>query len=138
MKVIRFKTFSKYDETDRLKKMKDSDILEENFKETPGVSLKEAARNVLTGALVGGTVGKINELTGNKLNLSDTDWKNTLKKGAVAGGIYAIGKDLYRKSAEGDEVDFYNKRLRQAKKNAKRREKSDWINNTLNREGYTY
>lgn len=138
MKFIRFKTFSKYDETDRLKRMKDSDILAEEYKKTPGVSLKEVTRDLVSGAVLGGAVGKINEMTGNKLGLSDTDWRSTAKHGAIAAGVYDVLKDTYRKHKDGDEVDYYNKRLRKAKKNAKRREKSDWINNTLNREGYTY
>ena len=138
MKIIRFKTFSKYDETDRIKKMKDSDILAEEYRETPKVGLKEAFRDVATGAIAGGLLGKVNELTGNRLGLSSTDWRDLGRKGALLGGVYTVGKDLYRKYKYGEEVDFYNKRLRQAKKNARRREKSDWLNNTLNRESYTY
>ena len=138
MKIIRYKTFSKYDETDRIKKMKDSDILAEEYRETPKVGLKEATRDLATGAIVGSLIGKVNELSGNRLGLSSTDWREAGKKGAILGGLYSIAKDLYRKHKYGEEVEFYNKRLRQAKKNARRREKSDWLNNTLNREGYTY
>ena len=138
MKILRFKTFSKYDETDRIKKMKDSDILAEEYQKTPGVSLKEVTKDLTTGAVVGGIVGKINELSGNRLRLGSTDWKDSARNGAIIAGLYDILKDTYRKHKYGDDVDFYNKRLRQAKRNAKRREKSDWLNNTLNREGYTY
>jgi hypothetical protein len=53
MKIIRYKTFSKYDSTDRLKKMKDSDILEEEYKKTPGVGFKEVTKDLLTGAVIG-------------------------------------------------------------------------------------
>ena len=138
MKIIRFKTFSKYDETDRIKRMKDSDILAEDYKKTPGVSTKEVSRDLLAGAILGAVVGKVNKLSGNKLNLSSTDWRDSAKKGILAAGAYDVLKDMYRKHKDGDKVEFYNKRLKQAKKNAKRREESDWLNNTLNREGYTY
>ncbi len=138
MKIIRYKTFSKYDSTDRLKKMKDSDILEEEYKKTPGVSLKEVTKDLLTGAVIGAGLGKINKLTGNRVSSFGTDWRETAKHGILAAAAYDLAKDLHRKHKEGEEVEFYNKRLRQAKKNAKRREKSDWLNNTYNRDGYTY
>lgn len=138
MKVIRYKTFSKYDSTDRIKKMKDSDILAEDYKKTPGVSVKEVSRDLISGAVIGALAGKINELSGNKIKGLGTDWRESARKGILAAGAYDLAKDIYRKHRDGEKVEFYNKRLREAKKNAKRREESDWKNNTLNREGYTY
>ena len=53
-----------------------------------------------------------------------------------------ITEKIYKKAREAEEynedVDFYNKRLREAKKQARRREAADWKNNMTNREGYTY
>ena len=139
MKILRFKTFSKYDETDRIKRMKDSDILDEEYKKDPGVSLKEVSRDLATGAIIGGVLGKANQISGGRLGSSiSTDRRKSARNGVIIAGAYDVLKDIYRKHKHGDEVDFYNKRLRQAKKNARRREKSDWLNNTLNREGYTY
>lgn len=138
MKIIRYKTFSKYDSTDRIKKMKDSDILAEEYKKTPGVTAKEVTKDLVSGAVLGALLGKANEISGNKIKGLGTDWRKTARKGILAAGAYDLAKDLYRKHRDGEKVEFYNKRLRQAKKNAKRREESDWLNNTLNRDGYTY
>jgi uncharacterized membrane protein YebE (DUF533 family) len=70
-----------------------------------------------------------------------------MKGGLIAGGL-ALGYNAYRNMTSGNkakeaeqynqDVEFYNRRLREAQKQARRREAADWKNNMTNREGYTY
>jgi hypothetical protein len=75
------------------------------------------------------------------------------KRAAVKGALLGTGLSMGYNALRGmttskekrqevqrynEDVDFYNKRLREAQKQAKRREAVDWKNNMTNREGYTY
>ena len=146
---FRQKVYTRYDMTDRLKQMRDSDILAEKEKEkistaeaTGGISAGKAA---LGGAAIGGlATGLSNYMKGGK-GIFKT--RGALKGGMLAGGL-ALGYNAYKGMTSGnkvkeaqqynEDVDFYNKRLREAQKQARRREASDWKNNMTNREGYTY
>ena len=55
--IIKRKLFTKYDDTDNLKRMKDSDILAEKPKQAPGYG--SVAGAALGGAALGGTVGSV-------------------------------------------------------------------------------
>ena len=55
--IIKRKLFTKYDDTDNLKRMKDSDILAEKPKQAPGYG--SVAGAALGGAALGGTVGAV-------------------------------------------------------------------------------
>jgi hypothetical protein len=146
----RQKVYTRYDMTDRLKQMRDSDILAEKEKEkmsereaTGGVSVGKAA---LGGAAIAGVASGLNNyMKGAKLGFG----KRAAVKGALLGTGLSMGYNALRgmttskeKRQEvqryNEDVDFYNKRLREAQKQAKRREAVDWKNNMTNREGYTY
>ena len=53
--ILKRKSFTKWDDTDNLKRMKDSDILAEQKKKEPGYG--GVVSGSLGGAAVGGTVG---------------------------------------------------------------------------------
>ena len=167
--MIRFrqKIYTVYDETDSLKRMKDSDILaqekkSENFgSQAVGGALGGAALGV--GAGVGLAAGKIG-LNAAKAAEKGTKWAagtsaigksatnlanggvgNALKKigskGAALGVLGAgigLAHTLIKQAPKRKEINQYNDRLDYAQRHALRREKADWANNNLNREGYTY
>lgn len=146
---FRQKIYTRYDMTDRLKQMRDSDILAEKEKEK--ISAREAAGGVsvgqatLGGAAIGGLAAAANNyMKGGK------GWfkgRGAMKGAAIAGGV-ALGYNALKGMTSGNkkkeaeeynkDVDFYNRRLREAQKQARRREAADWKNNMTNREGYTY
>lgn len=135
---IKRKFFSKYDETDNLKRMKDSDILAEKKKESP--SLIPTARAGVTGALAGGAIlGTAGMIKAKKAGSSILKGG---KKGAIAGalvGAAALGAAaLKKREKESEDNHFYNKRLEYAQKQAKRREAKDWKENMTQRDGYSY
>lgn len=132
--ILKRKLYTKYDDTDELKRMKDSDILAATPKEIPTPSSRGIGMSATGGALLGGGIGAaIGGIT---------------KKGIRKGGMYgaAIGaaintyKSLNKPSNNEniEDIEFYNRRLREAQKWAKRREKMDWRNNITNRQGYSY
>lgn len=133
-KMIKFrqKIYTQWDQTDRLKQMKDSDILAEKQKSNTGTYIS-AAKNAVLGAGIGGTLGGI--YGGLKKN-------NTLarggKRGAILGGLAAGTISLLGSKKQRSDNEFFNNRLEYAKTQALRREKKDWKNNMTNREGYTY
>ena len=131
---------TKYDRTDRIKAMKDADILAMK-KKKDGTYLKSAKAGV-AGAAVGGTVGAIAGAAGNlkKGNLLGAvkNAKRGAKAGAGIGAAVAGAGTLAATHNTRTETRFVNNRIEEAKKNAQRREAKDWHNNSTNREGYTY
>lgn len=133
------KQYTKWDQTDQLKQMKDSDILAEKKKSNASMNRKGMANTLLGGAI--GTVG--GALLGKKVMGGG---KFLGKVGAVGGGLLggALGSTIAgagtyaAQSKKRSENEFYNDRLEYAKRQAVRREKKDWKNNMTNREGYTY
>ena len=143
------KTFTKWDQTDNIKRMKDSDILAE--KERSAYNLGDAASSAVTGALVGGTLaaglgGTIN--TGRVITKGITKpgvlaeaGKSVMrygKRGAMIGGAVGLGHYFLKNKDKAEENRFYNRRLRYAKEQAERREARDWRTNNTQRDGYSY
>lgn len=127
--ILKRKTFTKYDETDAIKRMKDSDILAEEEKKAPSFRpvLRDTALGIAGGAALGGALGA------RKNNL-----KGGAKTGAILGGLVMGAAGLRKRNHEEDDRDFYNDRLRYAKRHAKRRERIDWKSNMTQRDGYSY
>lgn len=119
---FRLKNFTKWDETDSIKQMKDSDILAEPKKNNSSINYR-VAKHGLLGAATGGLVGAL---------------KGNAKTGAILGGLGGLALGNLKTSKEKEENKFYNDRLRYAKTMALRREKKDWKLNQTGREGYTY
>lgn len=138
--IIKRKLFTQYDETDRLKQMRDSDILAEKKKKKAGYGsvLRAAAGGALTGGAIAGAVGGINGAfkPGKGTMLRGAGKWATV--GAIGAGVFSGMKEGKRRRKENEEIDFYNDRLEYAKRQALRREKKDWKNNMTQREGYTY
>lgn len=153
MKVLRTKTFTKWDETDNLKRAKDSDILAEEEKRRPGMG--KVAGSAIGGGVAGAALGagvhgsayvtsklakkgsKAKKAADKILRTGKGKTKALVGAGAVA--ATAAAGALKRRHKEVEEVDHYNKRLKYAKRQALRREGKDWRNNmTGGREEYTY
>lgn len=139
--ILRRKNFSRWDETDNLKRMKDSDILAEKKRKTS--FLAPTLRSATTGAAILGATGSVlgavaGKGTGNwasrRLNGFAGGAKTGAILGAVGGGLYAQAQ----RKKEAEDNAFYNKRLAYAQKQAKRREKADWKTNMTQRDGYSY
>lgn len=133
---LKRKNFTKYDETDALKRMKDSDILAEKPKTS---SSKPVIGTALSAGLGGAALGGLSGAFGKKANgsLLSRMGKGG-KKGALIGAGIGLAVGLSRKSKKDDANDFFNRRLEYAQRQAKRREKKDWKDNMTNREGYSY
>lgn len=131
---LKRKIYSKYDETDNLKRMNDADILAEKKKEKPGYG--NVLSKVGTGAVVGALAGAA--LGGFKKGGSMNSMKKGLKTGALLGGAALGIGAINKRNREKDDVDFYNRRLSYAQRQAKRREAKDWKANMTQREGYSY
>ena len=129
--TLKRKTFTKYDETDAIKRMKDSDILAEEKKKSPGYGsvLRDAALGATAGAVLGGGIG---------LAHKKGTFKGGAKTGAILGGLVMGAAGLRKKHKEDEEREFYNRRLEYAQRHAKRREKIDWKSNMTQRDGYSY
>ena len=149
MLILRTKNFTKWDDTDNLKRAKDSDILAEEEKKKPGVGGVVSAAGV--GALTGATAGAIGHLAsriirkkgkGEAQRLAEKlvkrgGKKNVALAAAIGAGTLGLGA-LNKRQRKVEEVNHYNERLRYAKRQALRREKKDWANNMTNgREEYT-
>lgn len=145
--TIKRKQFTRWDETDNLKKMKDSDILAEKKKQT--TNWGSAVRSGLTGAAIGSAVG----LTGGAASTVAAAVKNrslsgalgaakNIRKlgtaGALAGAGIGAGVSLLRGRKQANENAFYNQRLEYAQNQARRRERKDWKTNMTQRDGYSY
>lgn len=136
--IIKRKLFTKYDDTDNLKRMKDSDILAEKPKQAPGYG--SVAGAALGGAALGGTVGAVAGAFGkNKAghSLLGRMGKGG-KTGLVVGGLLAGGMALRNRNKQAENNEWYNKRLNYAQRQARRREKQDWKTNMTQRDGYSY
>lgn len=130
--MIRFKekSYTVYDDTDQLKQMKDSDIIAQKRRSNSGLN-----REVLTSAATGAGIGAIGlGMTG----LGHGHFGKRAKIGAAIGAIGGalIGND--KTKSQRKDNNFYNDRLEYAQRHALRRERADWRNNNLNRDGYTY
>lgn len=139
--IIKRKLFTKYDETDRLKQMKDSDILAEKKKKKGakiGRLIRATAGGVVTGGLTGGLVGGTRGIfvPGKGTIASGAGKLSAL--GAIGGGLIAGLAESRKIAEENRDIDFYNDRLEYAKGQARRRESKDWKQNMTYREGYTY
>ena len=132
--MIRFrqKTYTKWDETDTLKAMKDSDILAEKKRSNGSINMG-IARDAAIGAGVGMTAGAIRGAFKKGMTM-----KSGAKGGALLVGAGTAAISALRNRDKKKENDFYNSRLEYAQRQALRRERKDWKNNMTNREGYTY
>jgi hypothetical protein len=136
--ILKRKTFTKYDETDNLKRMKDSDILAERKKQ-PETTGSHVAAAGLAGGLVGGAIGSIGKAVaksskGNRLTMA----RRGGKWGAVLGAGIGLATMASKRSQEKAENSWYNDRLEYAQRQARRREKKDWKANMTERDGYSY
>lgn len=146
MIVLRKKTYSVYDETDNLKRMRDADILAEEKKKAPGFAstvLPKAAAGAAVGAaglgLAGGALKAVSKSAAGARGAAFLKGgKTSAIGGAIAGAVLLGGKALKDRSKEKEANQFYNDRLEYAQKRAKRREKNDWKQNMTQREGYSY
>lgn len=127
--ILKRKSFTVYDDTDRLKRMKDSDILAEQQKRKVGY--EDTAIRTGTGAVIG-AVG----LT--LLRRGKGGFTNNLKTGAKIGGAIGAVSGLRRRAAQNQDVNTYNSRLEYAQRQAARRERADWTANMTQRQGYSY
>ena len=123
--------YTKWDMTDQYKGMKDSDILAEKKRSNAGTYVKSGKLGVI-GAGVGALGGAV---LGRRLGIGT---KAAAKAGAAIGGTLGVAGGMAATHNEREENRFANKRLREMKYQAKRREIKDWRNQTNNREGYTY
>lgn len=136
--IIKRKLFTKYDDTDNLKRMKDSDILAEKPKQAPGYA--SVATGALGGAALGGTIGSIagafsKRKTGSSLL---TRMGKGGRTGIILGGLATGGLALHNRNKQAKENEWYNNRLNFAQRQARRREKRDWKTNMTQRDGYSY
>ena len=133
---LRRKLFTKYDDTDNLKKAKDSDILAER-KKKPTTDANAIATGALgaagVGLAAGGGYGLIKG-KGARLNAA----KKFGTRGAIIGAGIATAALLHKRGREKKENQFYNRRLEYAQRQAMRREKADWKANMTQRDGYSY
>lgn len=142
MIILRDKIFTKWDDTDNLKRAKDSDILAAEEKK-PVTGYGEIATRAGAGALAGGTIGAL--ALGAKHGFSKVPGKTFaggVKKGlvggAIAGGLLLAHGAIKKRNQEAEDAEFYNDRLKYAKRQALRREKADWHANMTQRDGYSY
>lgn len=141
MMILRNKSFSeyqkgvtKYDRTDQIKGLKDSDVLAENKRSNVRSYVKSAKAGVaggVAGSAIGAVAGglKTKSLKGIK--------QGAALGGAIGGSVAGAGK-LAATHGEREQNRFVNRRLKEAKTQARRREAKDWKTNATGREGYTY
>lgn len=131
MLVFRQRLYTKYDESDRLKQMKDSDILAEK-KKSAGKYHRKAAGSAVTSASLGAAVGAI---FGKKLKMKRSQ---AAKLGAAVGAVLGASGSEVKNAKKIQDIQDYNDRLEYAQYQAKRREKKDWKQNMTQRDGYSY
>lgn len=147
IRIIR-KTFTKFDETDHLKQMKDSDILAEQKKKAPGYGnvISSGVGGIAAGAAIGGVggaiaggvrAGGVKGFRGKAASVMK-GVKGWGKTGAIVGGLVAGGMALHQRNKQANDIQFYNDRLEYAQRHARRRERKDWKQNMTQRDGYTY
>lgn len=146
MYILRRKLYTLYDDTDALKRMKDSDILAEEKRKNPGYgeSALSAAMGAGVGAGIGATLNSGIKAWGTKgteksaIEAAKKGFKSGGKVGALVGGTIAGLSALNKRRGQISDNNTYNKRLSYAQKQAMRREKVDWKNNMTQRDGYSY
>lgn len=133
MYILRRKTFTKYDETDNLKRLKDSDILAEKKRRTTnyGSIAGSAIVGSGLGAAAGGALGKFGKVAG-------LGGRRGAALGALGGAAIGAGASYLAGRKKARENREYNNRLRYAQRQALRRERKDWVTNMTQRDGYTY
>ena len=148
MIILRQKGFTRWDDTDELKRAKDSDILAEKKKEN--ASHAPVFRAALGGAALGlgamgaakfygGFKGAKGQGFGNRLVAGGQNiGKKSLITGAALGACIAAISAGAKRAKKQKDVDFYNDRLEYAQRQAERRERKDWKTNMTMREGYSY
>lgn len=142
---LKRKLYTQWDETDNLKRMKDSDILAEKKRPTRnyGSIATSAAGGAAAGLGVGLVTGAANGMFKRKsgvgfLKRTGRGAVGGAKAGAVIGGLIAGGLAWRKGSKQAKENEFYNSRLQYAKEQALRRERADWKTNMTQRDGYSY
>lgn len=148
MYILRRKLYTLYDDTDSLKRMKDSDILAEEKRKNPGFGgpLLATATGAAVGAGVGGVAGGLAKgLSTPKIMGNGAAVKRGLrglksggKVGALIGSTIGGLSALNKRRGQVTENNAYNKRLGYAQNQAMRRERADWKNNMTQRDGYSY
>lgn len=133
---LKRKSFTKYDDTDNLKRMKDSDILAEK-KKTPGITGAHMATAGIGGALAGGAIGAGSGLVSG-LRGKGYKIKGRGKTGLLVGAGLGLAAMASQRSKQKAENSWYNDRLEYAQRQARRREKADWKANMTQRDGYSY
>lgn len=124
--MIKFRLYSKYDATDRLKDTTDSNILDKDEK---GKLTSGEKTGLLTGA------GAILGAAGAKKGFGSKLAGGT--KGALIGAGIGLGVSaISAANKQRKENNFYNRRLREAKRAAARRENVDWQNRIHGRQMY--
>lgn len=138
---LKRKTFTKYDDTDNLKRMKDSDILAEKKRE-PQTKSSHLAAAGLAGGLAGGAIGSaVGIAKGNGSVFKASRWAKVPKAGKAGlliGAGIGVASAMSKRSKEKAENSWYNDRLEYAQRQARRREKADWKANMTQRDGYSY
>ena len=140
------KLFSKYDDTDALKRMKDSDILAEKKKE-PTTKGGTVIAGTIAGAGLGMAGGGLLHAASGRykglgfragMRQAGRRLKAGGKAGAIIGGGIGLATLLGKRAKEKRDNEFYNDRLAYAQRQAMRREKADWKGNMTTRDGYSY
>lgn len=135
MYLLKRKFFTKYDETDNLKRLKDSDILAEKKKKTTdyGRIAGSTVAGAGLGAAAGGALGLASRLRGKGIGGRSGAALGAIGGAALGSSIsYLAGRKKARENKE------YNSRLKYAQRQALRRERKDWVTNMTQRDGYTY
>lgn len=133
MLVFRIKNYTQWDETDNLKRSRDSDILAAQKKKTTdwGKVGKSSLVGAGIGAVANNAMGFFNKgFRG--LGMGRTKW------GAAIGGALGAGIGYASQGKQRSEANFYNNRLEYAQRQAKNREQRDWRNQMTRREDYSY
>lgn len=134
--TLKRKIFTQWDDTDNLKRMKDADILA--TQKRPTTNYGNVARGTISGSLGGAALGTV---LGGFSKAGGGIGKGMLsgsKKGAILGAGIGAGLSYLRGQKQAQENNFFNSRLAYAKRQAGRRERKDWVNNMVNRDGYSY
>lgn len=138
------KLYTQWDETDNLKRMKDSDILAEKertvgYGSTVKAAAGGAAAGLGAGAIIGGTKGLVKPTQGmSRLASAGKGLKGGALAGVAIGGTIAAAIAHNKNKKQQEENQFYNQRLAYAKRQALRRERKDWKTNMTQRDGYSY
>lgn len=137
---FRQRIYTKYDEVDHLKRMKDSDILAEKERSNVGHTtrnVKSTAKGAGFGAIAGGVLGGLAGMRKGGSGLVN-GFKKGMAGGAMLGGIVGYSRSSKKNEEERESNKFYNDRLRYMQLQARRREKADFKQNATQRESYSY